>query len=567
MIARALVLGTMLVLGGCGVRTALDTAPDGSVAPRDGGAGIDASARCRVDSQCDDRLECNGVELCIGGRCAPGAGSRCDDFTACTRDQCVEGMGCMNVPDDSLCPALSTCELGRGCSPIRCTSDDECQDGIACNGLEACSPAGLCTVSSPPSCESDGIECTVERCTEPDGACESIPDDGLCGPGRTCDPARGCVAARCRSDLECDDRLFCTGTERCGPGGTCVAGTPVTCADGIACTDDVCDEGARGCVSRPSTRCPAGEICSPVPGDPDGCRAVMCAGDAQCRDMSVCNGEERCVAGRCTAGTPFECGSLPECQVGTCSDVAGGCIVSPRSEREICTNGVDDDCDERRDCVDEPDCRAHPACACRPSADRELRCSDGLDDDCDERIDCDDPDCARDPACAPGELFCGDTRDDDGDGLVDCADPDCATDPRCAARDAGVPPPIDAGPPRDGGMVANELGIAACTNGIDDDRDGRADCNDRDCRPFLPDGECCNGIDDVPGDDTPADVFTCRCFDDSTCRGVSEFDQVCWRTAFSVCAPRCNFFGGDTWCRSLMVGLPRCNVSTGECVP
>ena len=48
--------------------------------------------------------------------------------------------------------------------------------------------------------------------------------------------------------------------------------------------------------------------------------------------------------------------------------------------------------------------------------------------------------------------------------------------------------------------------------------------------------------------------------------GVGDLDQVCWEATFSVCAPRCNFYGGDTFCRMYLPDLPRCNAVTGECV-
>jgi hypothetical protein len=57
-------------------------------------------------------------------------------------------------------------------------------------------------------------------------------------------------------------------------------------------------------------------------------------------------------------------------------------------------------------------------------------CSDGIDNDCDMLIDGDDPDCQAPPA-----EVCNDGIDNDGDGLIDCADPDCFSDPNCGLRD------------------------------------------------------------------------------------------------------------------------------------
>jgi len=201
----------------------------------------------------------------------------------------------------------------------------------------------------------------------------------------------------------------------------------------------------------------------------------------------------------------------------------------------------------------DPDCAGAPGCA--PCAPRETACRDGRDDDCDALPDCADPECAADPACATcvpisgRESRCRDLLDDDCDGLTDCADPECATRPFCRAMCTPT--------------ATNEIGVDACTNGLDEDCDGRSDCSDPDCSPFGPAGECCDGVDN--NGDGNADEFTCRCFSDDECVGVGTIDQTCWEGTFSVCAPRCNLFGGDRFCIDNFM-LSRCDRATGECV-
>ncbi len=71
---------------------------------------------------------------------------------------------------------------------------------------------------------------------------------------------------------------------------------------------------------------------------------------------------------------------------------------------------------------------------------------------------------------------CGNGVDDEGDGKADCDDPECLNSPGC------WPEP--------------------CTNAVDDDRDGLADCEDPDCPDALPCGpEVCDNHwdDDVDG--------------------------------------------------------------------
>lgn len=557
----ALIALPLVLAAGCGTRTPLDLHADGAPPGRTDGGTADGGrmdggggGECRVDSECDDGRMCTGREFCVGGRCQPGMPFFCIDEVECTIDECVEGRGCVSRPDDSLCPPGTMCDPSSGCVGRPCGTDAECDDGAACNGVEACGPDGICHGGVPLDC-ADAIDCTIDSCEEPRGMCTHTPDGARCATGM-CDPMLGCLDRRCRSSAECDDGLVCNGTESCS-GGRCVPGPRPACDDGVACTVDACSEAARGCTSTPDSRlCPAGQLCDPM----IGCTVRGCRSDGGCDDGLFCNGTERCDAatGVCVAGPPPSCDDGEACTVDRCVEMLG-CFSEPRATREVCGNRIDDDCDRLIDCADD-DCRGAPGCpTCTPTSMTERACFDGRDDDCDGRIDCMDPDCAM--ACTPRETDCRNRIDDDGDGVVDCADPDCRLDPGC--RDGGIVI-VDAGPPRDSGpRPPAELGIAQCTNGIDDDGDGRIDCADSDCRPLGPMSECCNGIDD-DGDGT-TDVFTCRCFDNSTCVGVSEFDQVCWTTDFSLCAPRCNFYGGDSFCRMWLPDMPRCNRTTGEC--
>jgi hypothetical protein len=155
------------------------------------------------------------------------------------------------------------------------------------------------------------------------------------------------------------------------------------------------------------------------------------------------------------------------------------------------------------------------------------------------------------------EIACSDMRDDDCNGAFDCADPACAMSPVCS---------FDAGPRPDAGMCTatstREIGPAVCTDGSDNDCDRRADCADPDCSPFGPTAECC---DDVDNDgDGQVDLFTCRCLSDADCVGVGTLEQVCWTSTFSICAPRCNFYGGDAFCSMVAPSLT-CDTATGQC--
>lgn len=57
-----------------------------------------ASALCAADDDCDDGLVCSGRERCEAGACRAGLPPSCHDDDPCTRDLCLEPIGCDFVP-------------------------------------------------------------------------------------------------------------------------------------------------------------------------------------------------------------------------------------------------------------------------------------------------------------------------------------------------------------------------------------------------------------------------------------------------------------------------------------
>ncbi len=120
-----------------------------------------------------------------------------------------------------------------------------CDDGLYCNGQEACdssSGVAVCQAGTPQNCD-DGVACTDDSCNEGTDSCDNIANNG-----------------------NCDDGLYCNGNETCDPSSGCQAGTPVVCGDGASCTTDVCDEATDSCQSTDNGLCatlaPAGSGCS-----------------------------------------------------------------------------------------------------------------------------------------------------------------------------------------------------------------------------------------------------------------------------------------------------------------
>jgi hypothetical protein len=256
-------------------------------------------------------------------------------------------------------------------------------------------------------------------------------------------------------------------------------------------------------------------------GVPDTGLPDECVSDADCDNGLVCDGAERCQAGRCVRGVALDCDDGVACTVDRCVEPSG-CEHVPDDAR--CPGSFCDGeahCDPARGCVSEPPVVCDDGDMCTQSrCDEALRrcvhepwrppgavevCDDGIDNTCNGLVDCADPACVDDPSCAvcePFETICDDNIDNDCDGLVDCNDPDCQRPGEC-------------------GCTQGEQGFQ-CRDGIDNDCDGLVDCADPDCQGTLWCAIClpfeicsvnldlnCNGL---AGCDDP------QCFFDPACR-------------------------------------------------
>ena len=148
------------------------------------------------------------------------------------------------------------------------------------------------------------------------------------------------------------------------------------------------------------------------------------------------------------------------------------------------------------------------------AASSETACSDGRDEDADGLADCADADCYEDPRCHAGgseernDARCSDWVDNDGDGAVDCEDDDCSGPgiTVCGGSWQGHPAAAVGGAQDTipaltgdmsvedligrGGDIDGERNDAVCSDGFDNDGDGRIDCADIGCR-FDPSVSVC----------------------------------------------------------------------------
>ncbi len=299
-----------------------------------------------------------------GGGCAVQCddGLYCNGVEACVNGQCVAGS--------------SPCDDGVGCTVDACDDNLDacthvptnmlCDNGVQCDGSETCDAQLDCQSGQAPSCD-DGVTCTSDFCDQTLDACQHVPNDVVCSDG-----------------------LVCTGVETCDVIADCQPGTPPVCNDNVACTTNSCNEQAGGCIFTPI--------------------------DSACNDGQFCNGVETCSAQGCQPGTPPSCDDGVDCTADSCSVNANACLHTTNDS--FCDDGVY--CNGTESCSATLDCVTTGPVSCP---------SDGVGctvEACDEIAQ----DCASTPnaGLCPGGEFCS--------PVLDCIPaPPCLDDAECQDGD------------------------------------------------------------------------------------------------------------------------------------
>lgn len=157
-----------------------------------------------------------------------------------------------------------------------CSTAAECDDGLACNGVETCAD-GRCAIGTPMRCD-DGIACTTDFCSEELRRCVQRPvdadGDGIAAS--TCVDARGMALGNDCNDA--DPLVYPDALEVCDPSGrdedcnTTTHGAldgdrdgfeDARCCNGTACGMD-CNDAVR--AANPD----ATEVCNAIDDDCDG---------------------------------------------------------------------------------------------------------------------------------------------------------------------------------------------------------------------------------------------------------------------------------------------------------
>ena len=448
-----------------------------------------------LDIVCDDGNPCTEGEYCQAGMCITASLEICRDDNPCTDDVCQADGGCLFIPneqpctDDNPCSGADTCHDGACVSGAdvcgACEDDTFCDvfdDDDLCNGLLRCLD-GVCAIDPATIvvCASDGdSSCAANTCDAETAQCRMMPIQ----EGRAC-----------------DDADPCTGDDSCQL-GACV-GVPMDCDDGEFCTDDHCvvtDDGGD-CVHAPNAlACDDGDPCTEgdhcgagacQPGGEQICGAA-CSDDAACAaldDGDPCNGLVRCMGGLCAFDptTVVHCPGEGDsaCRKNRCDPGTGACAIQALDDGTICNDedvctapdtctsgfcsGPAVDCDDGNHCTSDS-CSIFYGCV---HFLNEKECSDGNactdGDRCHEGlcvpgtgVDCDDQNVCTADACDPG-IGCVHEET----WMDWCADEHACTEDTC---DAVL------------GCQYEIICPEYCTNGKDDDLDGKTDCDDPDCQ-------------------------------------------------------------------------------------
>ncbi len=317
-------------------------------------------------------------------------------------------------------------------------------DEVACVGDEEQLAACPASPLGSGDCDHDqdvGVICLMDGRCRIDGHCTggAVCVDGECFGGEICDDGAdndedGIVDCEDPDCAPADVCAECLEDPACFDGQICVERV---CIDGCrldeACADgEICSDTLLTCVPgcREDLQCGAGQICEDA-----ACREG-CRSDADCGEGSICDAAALVCAAGCR--DDVSCGPGRICEADGCVDGCrddAGCGPGSICEGGACAPGCREDqgcaagqiCEDMA-CVD--GCRNDLQCPagqiCEPD-----QCADGCRDDAGCPVDgeiCLDGQCG----VLPAEV-CDNGVDDDRDGTTDCEDRDCAFGPQCAA--------------------------------------------------------------------------------------------------------------------------------------
>jgi hypothetical protein len=420
-----------------------------------------ATGQCQTEpanegGPCDDGDLCTSGDTCSAGTCSSGSPVDCsflDD--ECNVGVCDPGSGkCTQEPANEGGPCeggTGTCVAGDCVIEGECTTNEECDDGIACT-VDTCDLAmgGVCMHAPDNGACDDGLACTDDVCDRSQGClntntcpaetpfctptgCVECIDSGDCQDSDACTLNEACTAGQCTSDtVDCSTSGDDCNTASCDPAGAagnCDILTPLP--DGTLCmgrrgvcmngqcvpsgecqTDEMCDDGVACTLDSCSRK--LGNICVHEPQDESCDDGLFCNGAETCDPLSGCQPGTPPCAGPCNEEldqceecvTNEDCDDGVACTVDTCT--AGSCSNAP--DNGLCDDGLF--CNGEETCDRMSGCQAGtPPCAPGSSCNEELdQCGEcATDEDCEDDISCTVDTCVA-GACAhePSDDLCQD---------------------------------------------------------------------------------------------------------------------------------------------------------------
>ena len=347
---------------------------------------------------CNDGSACTSNDACMGGKCAAGPATVCDDKNPCTVDSCDPKVGCQLANSASACDDANACTEGDLCMDGGCMGgkSKNCDDTNPCTN-DSCDKASGCVNQANAATCTDGDACTTgdacaaKKCEG--GAAANCNDANVCTDD-SCDKASGCV--NLANAATCSDGDACTTADVCAT-KKCVGGTAPNCNDANACTDDSCEK-ATGCVNL--------------------------ANVATCTDNTVCTVGDKCSGKTCVAGQLLSCDDGKLCTIDTC-DPKVGCKLADAASG----------CDDNNVCTEGDGCQSG---ACKPGTLK--KCDDAnacTNDACDPKLGCtktantaaceDGNPCTKTDVCKDSSCVAG-TQCDDGNP---CTSDSCDTGKGC----------------------------------------------------------------------------------------------------------------------------------------
>ena len=287
-------------------------------------------------------------------------------------------------------------------SPLpECTIDDDCDDGLYCNGVETCDAGGTCQAGTSPDCSGNSFPEVTTCLWTPDGntftydfrsAFTSICNEDM----DLCVSADNTISHTCNVDTcgaQCDSQHLCADTI-CGVSG-CQGNdyytyndVSNTCQEDCTCTNNSCEAPEISINDPACTECDSDEDCNSL--DRDYCDGTVIKHDEgtcvnyecqaspitgpDCDNSLACDGQETCSDASCVAGTSVDCsqynitevnmcGYDPDCNpytldyrisfVSECQDPEGTCTMGDETISHTCDAQCDAECVSDVDCDDQ----------------------------------------------------------------------------------------------------------------------------------------------------------------------------------------------------------------------